>query len=360
MPYSKEMLPHLVGPRTDQPLEHSTALTRIIDFFSAADLITSRRLYIPLAKKFQDPNEGVEASIDLQSIVSGPCAGVVFPANPDSNFFDVQRNQLLSNYVSCWTMERESVAMWSLYSPDKSSIQIETTYQSLLEALTTLAIERHDPNTFDVDSEEICVLISRIGLLPVRYITLESLLKRIDRRRKAYDHLDSLGRIQEKKGTDWLRGNRDMQRANEYKYSPFSLKDSSFSHEREVRAIITAGCFDNAILRAAIESDQSYSIILNDTADACKRDGALLGICHKIQELSDKKGLGLPDSFKLEVGTDFIKSVTIDPRCPPHKEAFMRDFFTNQGITIRESRCFGHAAKGASLIPRRNIGKKQQ
>jgi hypothetical protein len=51
--------------------------------------------------------------------------------------------------------------------------------------------------------------------------------------------------------------------------------------------------------------------------------------------------------------SDFIESIAIDPRCPPHKKQFMREWFTSNGISVVESRCFGYIPAALEIFPNR-------
>jgi hypothetical protein len=357
--FDDKLVAEEVGPHVDPTLSPCTSLYRIVDFYCAANLVTTGDLYVPLASRFQDPNEGIEASIAIQAIASGSCAGVTMYFNSKEDFLRHQRDQQNRSYVSCWTKERESVAMWALYSPDYSAVQIETTVQSLIAATSKLAQENYNPMSVKLSSDQQASFVNRVDILSVQYSTLDHLFRRIDRRRRAFDLLDKRGKS--KRSIDPLDPAflRNMQRGNEYRFIAFSVKDSSFSHEREVRAIVTATPYDESMQKDAEDylskPDKSAS-----TIKATGQDVGLFAARHVIRESSMKRGGPLPEYMSLNVDRDSILSVTIDPRCPSHKRFFIRDFFEKHKIPIRESGCFGHAAKSVSLIPRQSITQRQK
>src|SRR5687768_7005838 len=57
-------------------LPRNTPIYRIIDFFSAAHRVTTNSLYIPIAERLKDSNEGIDAALDLYAVSAGSCAGI--------------------------------------------------------------------------------------------------------------------------------------------------------------------------------------------------------------------------------------------------------------------------------------------
>jgi hypothetical protein len=47
-------------------LRCSTPIYQIVDFFSVAHIVSLSSLYIPLAERLKDPNEGIDAALRLQ------------------------------------------------------------------------------------------------------------------------------------------------------------------------------------------------------------------------------------------------------------------------------------------------------
>jgi hypothetical protein len=354
------LVAELVGPYIDPGLKIDTPIYRIVDFFAAANLIETGNLYIPLASKFHDPNEGIESAITVQSYSSGPCAGVVGRFRSLDEFLSYQKFQRNCNYVSCWTKERESVAMWALYSPDYTGVQLETTVQGITNSTATLAKNLHNPISIRISPDQQSALVLSVDIFSVKYPTLSALLRRIDRRRRAFEHLYKSGKTQKPDGFLGLQTRRAMQRAKQIHFAKFSIKDSSFSHEREVRVVINAIQIDHSIQQEVADHLSKFPFSESKGISYDDRDKLILEIARgSASEASRKKRIELPDHMYLRIEPESVLSVTIDPRCPPHKQTFMKKFFESHAITIRESRCFGHAAQGFPILPRQSVDDRR-
>jgi DUF2971 family protein len=343
-----------VGPRLHDSLKPSTPIYRIIDFFSAARLIRDHCLYVPLSTQFSDDNEGIERSLSIHATAAGPCAGaqsLFFQSKRE--FIEHQKLQKRFNYVSCWTQQRESVAMWALYSADHCSVQVETTIEKLSEAFKTFARKEYNPFNMSIDKGEKRNLVVSVDIMPVSYISLINLGRQIDRRRRAYDKLERLGKINLNAALT-MESKRDRDRMFQYSFAPFSLKDESFSHEQEIRGILKMTPVDHQTLDeiqvALAKEDRSKAV--NEVA--CNNAQTFNARC-EAEEQARKRGLVLPRSIEFLTPHNFILSATIDPRCPPHKKAFIIDFLEAHNVHVTESRCFGHATDHISIVPRAKL-----
>lgn len=347
------MAEHKFDVRTSPSLGDDTPIHRIVDFFSVAHLLTSNILYIPLGERLKDPNEGIDSALDLYAVSAGPCAGITRFFSNNEEFKKHHQRQKQLNYVSCWSQLRESVAMWALYSPDSSSVQITTTIGRLKDALLSYCKREHDPQAAIEDADKNGQFIQSARIVPVKYLSLLDLGKRINRRRRAYDKLDSNGLIRRSgKVEDW--SHRDLARADQYQFAPFELKDASFSHEIEIRAIIEAVPYDVEnlkIARSELHKNIDYGKLTEPNYDR-----GMLRYAHAIlREEGAKKQLAPVGALFLPVPQGFITQVSIDPRCPPHKYEHMRSFFSERGIPIISSTCFGYAANVLGVQPRSKL-----
>ena len=156
-----------VGPRLHASLKPTTPIYRIIDFFSAAQLIRDRQLYVPISTQFADDNEGIERSFRTYAIAAGPCAGFSPHFQSKDEFIEQQTLEKMSSYISCWTQQRESVAMWALYSEDRCSVQITTSIEKLSFAFKTLARNEYNPLELSLDNDEKRNLVISVAIMPV-------------------------------------------------------------------------------------------------------------------------------------------------------------------------------------------------
>lgn len=347
------MIEYKLDLQVPSGLRQDTPIHRIVDFFSVAHVVTSKSLYIPQADRLKDPNEGIDAALDIYATSSGPCAGITrFFRNIDE-FKEYQQRQKQANYISCWSQNRESIAMWALYSLDSSSVQITTTIGRLRDALRSYYRREHDPRGAIDNAGKNGQFIKTARIVPIKYFSILDVSARINRRRRAYDRLESKGLIKEPAtGAGWSV--RDEARVTQYKFAAFELKDVSFSHEMEVRAVVEAVPYDAQTLEIA-RTEMQRKIDRATLMDP-KYDKTILEYAQAIlREEGVKKQLTASEVLFLPVPPGFITQVSIDPRCDPHKREYMTNFFRERGIPVIPSRCFGYAANLISVQPRSKL-----
>ena len=342
-----------VGPKQHPSLRRTTSVYRIIDFFSAAQLIGHGNLFVPLATRLSDANEGIDQSLMIQARDVEPCASTASYFRSKQDFIAHQELKKGFNYISCWTQQRESVAMWELYSGDHCSVQVATTIELLSGAFGALARNEYNPLELSFSNSEQRSTVISVDIIPVSYMSLINVGRRIDRRRRAYDKLERLGKIKSPMSiSEW--SSRDRERFHQYHFAPFTLKDESFSHEQEVRAVLQMAAIDRQVLdeiKVALAAED-WSLAVNDVALKNAKTYYARSIA---QEQSRKRGLVLPQSIELSTPNGFVSSAAIDPRCPPHKRAFMEEFLKAHNVPIIESTCFGHAVNHIPIIPRAKL-----
>jgi len=165
-----------------QPTNSETLIWRYMDFTKFVSLLETNSLYFCQADFFDDPFEG---SVPKGNIIN---RSQIYDGIPEeqrdhaiSQMIWQRKNMRSHTYMNCWHMnEHESAAMWKLYAATNEAVAIRTKYSSLVAAL--------DENVF-------------VG--QVRYIDYE---------------------------TSTIPENNS--------FWPFMFKRMSFSHEREVRAVI--------------------------------------------------------------------------------------------------------------------------
>lgn len=165
-----------------QPANSETLVWRYMDFTKFVSLLETNALFFCQADCFDDPFEG---SVPKGNIINRDQIYAEIPEEQRENAINQmvghRKNMRSHTYVNCWHMnEHESAAMWKLYAATSEAVAICTKYNSLVEAL-------------DED-----VLVGQ-----VHYINYE---------------------------TSTIPENNS--------FWPFMFKRMSFSHEREVRAVI--------------------------------------------------------------------------------------------------------------------------
>jgi hypothetical protein len=116
---------------TDPSLSCGDTVYKIVDFFSAAEIISRRRFMFSRADTFQDTNEGIDRLLaQLES--AGPAKGCMLMGWTDEeSAIKAHKNLQCSHYISCWSQACDFVAMWSLYSKDLTSVRISTKISNL-------------------------------------------------------------------------------------------------------------------------------------------------------------------------------------------------------------------------------------
>lgn len=312
--------------RIDSSIDLDTKVYRIVDFYSAADLVNVRSFMIPSAKNFEDSNDGIGQLLSsLFSTWPNAGCGVKWKNQEDlTSALDSNNN---SSFVSCWSKNPESVAMWSLYSKDNCSVRIETTIGKLVNLCENIASEYnfgHFDNLKDGDST---CFIASAEIHAIKYRDLFSIASKIKRRVKARKRLEDrmkrnhedvhkLGIPQSSKRDEFVDGLSS--------YDLRHLKDISFKHEEEIRVYIP-------IIESKL--DQHFlDVIRKNNHEVNKRDKPFNHINKK-----------LPERLFVNSPDDFIVSIAVDPRAPEHKKSFIENYFHKLDISITQSKCFRNA-----------------
>jgi hypothetical protein len=327
----------------DEFLSPNQRVYRTLDFYSAASIVTRNELMFSRADTFLDKNEGIDRLLaQLQVTGLGNCGGMGWSNRQSAQAIHerVKRSYL----ISCWSTNPESVAMWSLYSPDMCSVRIRASVASLSVAVNNI-MEKYSLDRLteaDINKRVVVAVSSRIA--PVAYASLHYISERIARRAKSRIRLTEryarkqqrMPSINEVDPKYWLR---EKQRAFKELQTSCNLKDISFQHEAEIRLAI----------RFAEETCDSRML----------SDIALLNTNHLHREII-KRGLGywdflnktsMPEREFASCPANTIDEVAIDPRCPPHKASFMQAWFLARGIRVVNSTCFGYLPNHFSVYP---------
>jgi hypothetical protein len=71
--------------------------------------------------------------------------GLIQHSSSDAIANEIIRNSI---YGQCWTLHRETDAMWRIYSPDKQGVKVKTTIEKLIKALISSSEERKERSCF--------------------------------------------------------------------------------------------------------------------------------------------------------------------------------------------------------------------
>jgi len=246
-----------------------------------------------------------------------------FLSNPE-RIAGLHLQALHNTYITCWSTEPESVAMWALYSPNKDGIRIRSTVARLKATLAAYqeatSLWKHINHI--VGGAEL--LTWHWELANVNYVNLDDFLDEIN---NAYAEFGALCTKSAEDNLEWWTAKKgylmEAQIFTERFGKTFTmdhfLKDSSFSHEKELRGVVHAGIRN--------ELDYEEWKRLNDP----------------LRQLFKSAGPGvLPSYAYAPVADDFIDEVCFDPRMPEYKKQVMKDALSPFDIKLAVSRCFGY------------------
>jgi hypothetical protein len=191
------------------------------------------------------------------------------------------------------------------------------------------------------------VACAKARIAPVAYKSLIELLKKASRKLKAYNRLETRYR---KEGKDFPKPlgdiparflEREKRRRIFTSADECSLKDNSFDHEKEVRIVIILGeeaCNERILeLQEVIDKGPEHQEVIKTV----------------LRSLGNIKTFQPPEREFIDCPENFIETVAIDPRCPAHKEKFIRNWFEGHGVEVVKSNCFGYLSKLFDVYPSR-------
>lgn len=185
----------LIHPIFQDSPSNNAKLWRYLSITKLISLLESNRLHFTRVDQYNDHFEGVWPKKDLE--YWNNLQGFNVPSQTES----LKRTKIAS---SCWIGSKyESAAMWRLYAPGEEGIAITTTYGKLQTELT----DAYTENYLDI-----------LSVSKVKYI----------------DHVND-GLISR------LKPNENLPNT----LWPFMLKNMSYKHEKEVRALLVANLQDN-------------------------------------------------------------------------------------------------------------------
>lgn len=326
----------------DPSIDDKDIVYRTMDFFSVAAMIRNQTMMFTRADMFEDKNEGVErilSQLSISSPRSGCGMGWKDNATARLAHQDVQR----SHYVSCWSKNPDSVAMWSLYSSDRASIRISVKLSKLISVVDNLL---NKYSIADLDNSNVGkILVGSVAgkVFPVKYISLFHLSKIVQRRARALAKIDkryeSMGIDSPLSGKSRKAFQRRLNQRRELREIG-RLKDISFKHEEEIRLIVRLG---EEMCTKSVVDYSYYADPLHEYHLAYVGDMEAWGYV---------KNTDIPPREFVCCPSDLIETVAIDPRCPQHKSDFMRSWFDEHKIKVVKSNCFGYIPDELEVFPR--------
>lgn len=307
-------------PFSETP-DDSQHIYRFISLYELFNLAKNKKLKLSLLAAQDDKNEGIGEILRFAS----PALSCLFTR---SEKVSEQYVKLINNtYVTCWTTDHDSIAMWLLYSPHQESIRIKTTIGKLRSALNDFeATNNWSKHLNYTDGSKL--LTWKSELRQVKYVNLNDLLSEIE---KFYSEYRNMCDNHSARDLDWHTSQDGFTKAFLKNNKAFSekfdflnefIKDSGFSHEKELRGLVRAG------VRNSISIDDWRA---SDDISLMPFSSAAPGV--------------LPSFAYAETVDNFIEEICFDPRMPAYKRNVVRDALSPLSIKESESCCFGNLIK---------------
>ncbi|MDO6721870.1 hypothetical protein Q4560_01190 [Celeribacter halophilus] len=221
-----------------------TPIFRIFNFYDLINTLSTGTIRLSQVSRMEDPNELFGVYFDVFRSAFGPqSADHVDQAQAQF------RNAQSHYYMTCWTRVSDNIAVWSLYSPQKDAIQVQTTYGRLRKALNehyntcpnalAYKLEPNDPTDLFLPPE--------IG--PVNYVDFQEVYSKLKRQCAKYyiekeRYLSSLiesGEDLGKSTSKWadIDGMVRARIFEEPRLGGPLLKDFRYQHEQEMRFVLS-------------------------------------------------------------------------------------------------------------------------
>lgn len=158
---------------------------RFVSFYEIYELIINKKLRMSKVSTFEDRNEGIGEIISLQENVMS-----LYSFGTQDSVLEQHKRVIYNNYLSCWTQQSDTVAMWSLYSKDNSSFRIKTTCGKLLKAIlnvkNSICIKNFNAN---IDTRRLVSTGCYLG--NVEYVDFFNLRKNLHEKFEEYKNASS-------------------------------------------------------------------------------------------------------------------------------------------------------------------------
>lgn len=302
-----------------EQLTETSKLYRFVSFFDLYGILVNHQLRMPKLSNCLDRNEGIGQILQFQDNEL-----FRFRYTDKSRIADAHESVLESHYLTCWSLEPDMIAMWSLYSPDSMSIRISTTVGKLREVLHAHHEKMSWVNFMNEPGSRRPVS-SGFALEHVEYVDFFKLRDEIRKKYQEFDKQVTLCFSQNAKYFDSADGfELDYEEFNRDKVvtrSGLFLKDRAYIHENEVRGIFHCGVRNAMTLEEYRAASNPLTTYLFDPAENGE----------------------LQDNVYADVNAQFIETACFDPRMPQYKRKTYESVFKGVMPELVESKAFGYA-----------------
>ncbi len=225
-----------------------------MSFFELYRLVKENKLKFSKLALMDDSNEGLAMVLNKKK----------------KNNTELHEELKNSHYISCWTQEENSVAMWLLYSSNKDAIRVKTSREKLKKYADEYCASKYHEDTKSLKAGTVISLLRTSRTDAVNY--------------KSYSEV--YNQVQKYGWESVLLG-------------PCMIKDEAYKYENEVRSSIHLKMRNNTSKEEidTYHQDNDLAKILND------------GIT---KELDDNSA----SVIYADVDDDFIEEICFDQRTP--------------------------------------------
>ncbi len=283
-------------------------LYRIMSFFELYELLINKHLKMTKLSLMEDLNEGFAYS--LKSLLPD----TFNPGFLSSNRLCEESYNLAreSNFITCWTKEKESMAMWLLYSKDFKSIRVKTSKEKLKKVIDHFLDDLFYAKHYYSNSGTLMSNHIECEIGDVKYINFKDYRNKISKLKEKFDfELDNLKEKTVENHTKLVTKLFDESEKLISHKDILFLKNKAYQHENEVRAGIRL-VFRNDMKKEDVDKRFEGAETMSDLS------GTFIFRETKIDDFNNVYYIDL------EID-DFIEEICFDPRMP----SYQKDIYLN-------------------------------
>jgi len=309
---------------------------RFMTFFELYNIIKNNKLKFSKLKLMDDNNEGLAQALTSQL----PSSFNFGFSQSHQEIIDYHSQIRNHKYITCWSKEKDSIAMWLLYSQNKDFIRVKTNTDKLKKFADNFAKDNFLTKHLKSPEGTLQTDIPYAELKDVEYInfnTIVSDIKTLYKQQRESIELLYKEKIpdedRQKKLTEIL--NRTKKNSSDLISNPLFLKDKAYHHENEIRAtlsVFTRNSISYEEWKNNKNSDKLEYVFSTATTD--------------YTDSSFNKNL--PNTLHITIDKDFIEEICFDPRMPQYQQNIYKEIL-NTNIKIIHTNVFGTLSDDINL-----------
>lgn len=302
--------------------EEDFPIYRIMSIYEFYELYVNHKLKLTLCAKQEDKDDGIELLFKEFIFDKIFLLNKLKKEEAKKRLISIRKN----NYITCWTQENDSVAIWSVYSKNLESIRVKTTKKKLQNCLISFIQDNaYDSQWERPDQNFVTKLNVPIDVIQhAQYTDIRSVLNKAKQeftdtyQGRSVETREELNRFLAK----IVQFNKNLNNEYSYLYDSF-IKDESFYYEKEIRGKVSVG----------LNMISEYPTYEDWQARSCGTES---------YPIKDNEDI-LPDVIYAKTDNDFIEEVCFDSRMPKYKRDTIIEMMKVNLNKVIESKCFNPA-----------------